>query len=472
MTAAWMVAWLATFALHAAVLGLVALGVTRGSWASARPRFVELVWRTAAFGALLTSTLQIVGGGTWSPTPRWSVVAESATTGVGACASTGVVRTGDSARVDQPDPAPGACCGSELAVVASTSADTSTPSALAETSDSTRAHAALSWARPWTFWVAASWAVVALVGLSRLWFGWSAFRHRLSDREALSQGPERAALDELLGSSRLARVALTTSSELNTPIALGVARPEIVIPLRARTELDPLELRSLLAHELAHLERRDPLWLLALRTLTAIFWFQPLLFVARRRLIAVGEELCDQRAVERTGLGCELALCLTRVAEWMRAGREPVYASRMAGSGSHLGRRVGRLVHGTTGERPVRGLVAGLPAALGLALWFSPGFVVGCAGSDAAPEVIREAGPAAPVVLGVSSAARTAGRAQVLLPAVIASLDDLLLETRSLQVEVEQLGMQDEATRLLDIDQRLSVLRSRTLDLLAAYDRQ
>jgi hypothetical protein len=56
-------------------------------------------------------------------------------------------------------------------------------------------------------------------------------------------------------------VRSSVTPALAAPISFGILRAEVCVPERALTELAPDELRAMLAHELAHVVRRDPLWL-------------------------------------------------------------------------------------------------------------------------------------------------------------------------------------------------------------------
>jgi TonB family protein len=56
-----------------------------------------------------------------------------------------------------------------------------------------------------------------------------------------------------------------------------------------------------LAHEAAHIRRRDPAILLAAHIATAVYWFHPLCWLAIARLRAESERACDDAAL-RTGL--------------------------------------------------------------------------------------------------------------------------------------------------------------------------
>ena len=56
----------------------------------------------------------------------------------------------------------------------------------------------------------------------------------------------------------------------------------------------------MLAHEVAHLVRRDPHWLVAARVIETVLFVQPLNRLARLRLQEVAEYLSDDWAMART----------------------------------------------------------------------------------------------------------------------------------------------------------------------------
>jgi hypothetical protein len=137
-------------------------------------------------------------------------------------------------------------------------------------------------------------------------------------------------------------VRLSVSSRLAGPIALG--RSEICLPRRALIELSPRQLEGVLAHELAHLARRDPGWRLVAGLLGAVFFFQPMNRLAARRLSESAEFLADEWAAARTGSRLHLARSLVEVAGWLSPSREPVPAAGLADHDSPLVLRVERLL--------------------------------------------------------------------------------------------------------------------------------
>ncbi|MCA9297275.1 MAG: hypothetical protein KC983_12175, partial [Phycisphaerales bacterium] len=102
--------------------------------------------------------------------------------------------------------------------------------------------------------------------------------------------------------------------------------------------------------ELAHLHRRDPIWLLIYRAVQMLLFVQPLNRLAVRRLIELSEYQCDAWAAETTRDPLALARCQERVARRLVLGdtdqailaHAPV--ASLAMKRSMLGRRVGRLL--------------------------------------------------------------------------------------------------------------------------------
>jgi hypothetical protein len=128
------------------------------------------------------------------------------------------------------------------------------------------------------------------------------------------------------------------------PVAHGIHRLEVCLPERVCRELSTEQQETILAHESAHLLRRDPAWLMLYRIVEALLFAQPLNRVARRRLQEIAEFRCDDWAVERTGRPITLAKCLTEVAGWRVSAATLRVAPTMAGGRSRLSHRVKRLM--------------------------------------------------------------------------------------------------------------------------------
>ena len=156
------------------------------------------------------------------------------------------------------------------------------------------------------------------------------------------------------------------------------------------TDLDVEQQQSMLAHELAHLARFDPIWLTLTCLIEQLLFFQPLNRLARRRMQDAAEYLCDDWAVRRTGSGLSLAKCLVKVAEWVDTSPRVVPVSGMAEHRSQLVARIHRLIENRAMKTPLRyrwllplaGLILLATAAL------APGFTTGPTASLDAQEPI------------------------------------------------------------------------------------
>ncbi len=175
---------------------------------------------------------------------------------------------------------------------------------------------------------------------------------RLADRRPVPAGPLTATLAELqLTSGFGRRVQLTMARTISSPVALGLS--EICVPELALSELGAEQQRSMLAHELAHLARRDALWLAGASLMERVFFFQPLNRLARKELETTAEYLSDEWAMRKTGSGgaVSLAKCLATVAEWIQASPLGVPVAGLAERRSLLVSRIARLLEG--GDRLV-----------------------------------------------------------------------------------------------------------------------
>jgi len=217
----------------------------------------------------------------------------------------------------------------------------------------------------WPLFVLGAWLVIATSLVSWFFIARARFLRAIGPRSNADHTLAGNALRHLRREGRVNRPALLTLSDrLTSPVALG--EDEICLPARALSELDPIRMESILAHELAHLVRRDPSWLTIARVIEAVFFFQPLNVVARRRMQEAAEFASDAWASTRIARPLDLAHCLAMVAEWtIAAPRLPVPAMAEL-RGAVLVRRVERLTTGRVVPEPTPGRGARLAAALAL----------------------------------------------------------------------------------------------------------
>lgn len=71
------------------------------------------------------------------------------------------------------------------------------------------------------------------------------------------------------------KTTLVASSIVQTPIAIGIFKPVIVIPVALFLQLSPRELETIIAHELIHIRRFDPLVNVVQCVLETVFFYHP-----------------------------------------------------------------------------------------------------------------------------------------------------------------------------------------------------
>lgn len=80
---------------------------------------------------------------------------------------------------------------------------------------------------------------------------------------------------------------------ISSPFILGVVKPHIYLP----SGLDEVQRQNVLAHEQAHLARRDHWWKPLGFALLAVYWFNPVLWLAYTLLCRDIELACDERVI-------------------------------------------------------------------------------------------------------------------------------------------------------------------------------
>jgi beta-lactamase regulating signal transducer with metallopeptidase domain len=171
-------------------------------------------------------------------------------------------------------------------------------------------------------------------------------------------------------------------------VALGAA--EVCVPDGLLPRLSKDQRNALLAHEAAHLERRDPHWIAAAEWIAALSAFQPLARCVVAALRRDAEFVCDDAAVRRTGDAGALARALAVLAEAFDPAVRP-HRAAVASNGSPLVQRVERLVECARGGRVPSSRAAWIPAALAVAaaaLLAAAGPVFSAAPAAAKPGIV------------------------------------------------------------------------------------
>jgi beta-lactamase regulating signal transducer with metallopeptidase domain len=386
-------AWVLTFALHGTVLLGLAFAVT--AWLGSRAAAAcELVWRIAVCGPAFTATVQLVfvndplaGNLAW-------VAPAVESTPVGTATLAPAIEFPSVERHPGGDAVDSAVRGLASGHI-----------------------------------VALAALVLASLGAARMARRRRALARCLEARRPLGDGALRSTLDRVCrDAGHRGGVRLSAAPGLASPVAFGVLRPEICVPERALRELGAAEARGMLAHELAHVVRRDPAWLALSNLLETLFPWQLLFGVARRRLGEIAELRCDAFAARLAGHE-PVARCLVEVAGWWAQRQRPTDAwlAGMAAAGSALERRVDRLLERAPDTR------------LGVhALWLGPMLGAVLAGTTLAmPGVSQRA-----IAVRAASVPTDALPARVVASPYRPLLDAIDIEFSALRFELDVLRAQ------------------------------
>jgi bla regulator protein BlaR1 len=144
--------------------------------------------------------------------------------------------------------------------------------------------------------------------------------------------------------------ALLTTKELASPISWGLMRPVILLNERAVEASGEAE--AIIAHELAHVARLDWAKLLLARVATALFWFNPLVWLLAREAHQLREETADDAVLASNIADTDYAELLVGVARHECSGLL-LGAHGVAPSRSSLARRVARVLDSASARGPV-----------------------------------------------------------------------------------------------------------------------
>jgi beta-lactamase regulating signal transducer with metallopeptidase domain len=163
----------------------------------------------------------------------------------------------------------------------------------------------------------------------------------------------------------LGELLVGSSREATSPFITGVRRPMLVIPESLLREASEDDLSRVIAHEFAHVQRRDFLLNLVYEIASIPIAFHPITSLIKQRIEDSRELACDEVAAEQTGSRSEYASSLLRIAQSMSSKAMRQRASHMLGlfetnnleerivsllaRKKQVGARVGRIVLGAVG---------------------------------------------------------------------------------------------------------------------------
>lgn len=223
------------------------------------------------------------------------------------------------------------------------------------------------------------WGAGALAVLARLGVGLATLNRWTRSAEPVSDPHWLQALERARAATGASdRLRLMVADKVPGPLGWGWRNPVILIDYD--TYAEPEEADAILAHEVAHVARRDWPSLMMTRLATALFWFNPLAWTLAREAIHQAEEAADAHAARST----EPTRYAETLLSWGQIGRGiGVPANSIAPGARALSRRVRAVLDANLLERSARSRVAMVAVLL----------CVGVAAPVAALKLVEESRP-------------------------------------------------------------------------------
>ena len=216
---------------------------------------------------------------------------------------------------------------------------------------------------------------IALPVTAVLWFaGAFAFQCRailqfLRARRLLTRGTTaatddvRCAVQDLVARLKVRQhVEVVASTLAKVPMVIGWLNPVIVLPVASITGLTTDQLRSIIAHELAHVARHDYLVNLLQIVIEGLMFYHPAVWWLSQRIRVEREYCCDDAAVEAAIEAGGDAVGYARALALLETCRPTRSSLAMLSTGGSLLDRVSRLVGAR--QTSARTPTGGLPALL------------------------------------------------------------------------------------------------------------
>ena len=299
-------------------------------------------------------------------------------------------------------------------------------------------------------------SIVIILGLFRQWLGlWVLVYGHSTPADTQVQ----ALADRVRKELRYRRRArIRVSPRASAPIAFGSVAPTVVLPAQTVARLSSDDLGAVLAHEIAHLQRRDPLVNTMQILLAGIWWFHPVYWLLTRQIRRVREDCCDDLVLTRQiapgDRYCHILLDAAR-ASWCATTGGAVLG--FGESGQSLRQRLLRILNPRSHKAARLGIVAGL-ALIALAIVTLPMWRSGSTLDNPRPATAASYGPGKLESIGVAMNLRDHPRLS-LDPAQETALKACIKVTRLINSSVDgvsRFDMPEARDQLLDLQKTMS----------------
>jgi TonB family protein len=205
----------------------------------------------------------------------------------------------------------------------------------------------------WTAAFVAIWATGAFVVLAGLLAGVMRLISMTRRCQPIRSAAWRGRMEALSIQNRLRRpVAVLECPDRALLLTWGAFQPRIIVPANAALWTSD-RIDVVLTHEIAHIVRRDWALQILAELVRAVYWFNPLVWIACRQLRDESEQACDD-AVLRRGLSpVDYASHLLAVARHLIADGRPWASAPAVADPSTLERRVAAMLKNSRNRQPL-----------------------------------------------------------------------------------------------------------------------
>jgi beta-lactamase regulating signal transducer with metallopeptidase domain len=199
------------------------------------------------------------------------------------------------------------------------------------------------------------WIAGTLVSLSILVVGILRMRWLASRSRPVTRGRWSDLAEEVSQAYGLRRtILLLESDHPSLLVTWGFRKPKVILPAAAGAWSDE-RTRVVLTHELAHVRRGDWAVQIAAELLRAVYWFNPLLWIACRRLRLESEHACDDEVMNYGVDGSDYASHLIDLARALNHRRYTWFPAPAMARPSSLERRVRAMLNDRLNRAPITG---------------------------------------------------------------------------------------------------------------------
>lgn len=154
--------------------------------------------------------------------------------------------------------------------------------------------------------------------------------------------PSQKMLQQLLSQMNITHpVHIYLSERVKVPVMMGAIRPFILLPVNIITQLDDVQLKAIVMHELAHIKRHDYLLNLLQVIVETVLFFNPFVWLINGIIRREREHCCDDMVIVYSQQPYEYATALASLEEYRAASPTSLAAT---GNKNHLFTRIKRII--------------------------------------------------------------------------------------------------------------------------------